>query len=86
MPTTPTPAPEVRMATTLSPVAVVRELDAMLDGIAAAEQVSRDFAAQFPTPSVLRGIALAESGRITWVQMAKLAEQALAAGIAAVAK
>jgi hypothetical protein len=44
----------------------------------ASETVCREFAAQFPTANVLRGIALCESGRITWAQLEGLCTSALA--------
>jgi hypothetical protein len=47
----------------------------------AAERDVRDFARQFPTPAVLRGLALCESGRITWEQMADLAARTLASAL-----
>ena len=42
-----------------------------------------DFAEQFPTPNVKRLVALCESGRISWDQAAKIAQDALAKGLAA---
>ena len=44
-----------------------------------------DFAEQFPTPQVKRLVALCESGRISWEQAAKIAQDALAAGLKATA-
>jgi hypothetical protein len=37
----------------------------------------REFAAQFPTPNVLRAIALCESGRLTWAQVHPICVEAL---------
>lgn len=45
--------------------------------ITEAEAQVREFAAQFPTPNVLRGIALCESGRISWFQLYEIAKGAL---------
>jgi hypothetical protein len=44
----------------------------------------RDFAASFPTPNVLRGVALAEAGTITWAQLHEVCRGALAQGLATV--
>ena len=49
----------------------------------AAETVVREFAAQFPTPNVLRAVALCESGRITWEQVEGIAREALTKALAA---
>lgn len=48
------------------------------------EQECREVAAQFPTPNVLKGLALAEAGRITFAQLYKLYQEALSAGLEAV--
>jgi hypothetical protein len=50
-----------------------------------AEADVRDFAQQFPTPNVQRALALCESGRLSWEDVAGLAREALAKGLAAVA-
>ena len=42
----------------------------------------REFAAQFPTPNVLRAVALCESGRITWAQVHSLCGEALTKALA----
>jgi hypothetical protein len=42
----------------------------------------REFAAQFPTPNVLRGVALCEEGRITWAQLHDLCKVSLAKALA----
>jgi len=52
---------------------------------AEAEALSRQFAASWPTPNVLRGVALAESGRITWVQLAAVLAKSYGAAQAEVA-
>lgn len=44
-----------------------------------------DFAAQFPTPQVKRLVSLCESGRISWDDAARIAQDALAKGLKAVA-
>lgn len=49
-----------------------------------AEYQCREFAAQYPTPNVLRALAYAESGRLTWDQIAQLFRDSLAVGVAAV--
>lgn len=36
------------------------------------EVQAREFAAQFPTPNVLKAIAYAESGTLSWVKVYKL--------------
>ena len=48
------------------------------------ETICREYAGKFPTPNVLRGVALAESGRITWTALAGLFARSLEAGLAAV--
>ena len=48
-----------------------------------AEAVCRDFAAQYPTPNVQRGVRLAEEGAITWEALARVAEKALRDALAA---
>ena len=42
------------------------------------------FAERYPTPNVLRGVALAEAGRITWEQLQAVCAGALQAGLDAV--
>lgn len=42
----------------------------------------REFAAQFPTPNVLRAIAYCESGRLTWEQVHPICVEALAKALA----
>ena len=42
----------------------------------------REFATQFPTPNVLRAVALCESGRITWGQVHDLCGVALRKALA----
>jgi hypothetical protein len=37
-----------------------------------AETLARAFAVTYPTPNVLRAIALCESGRLAWVDVAAL--------------
>lgn len=58
----------------------------MTDPFAAAEQQVRDealadlcreFATQFPTPNVQRGVRLAEAGLIEWQRLAALFERSL---------
>ena len=44
-----------------------------------------DFAAQFPTPQVKRLVSLCESGRISWDDAARIAQDALAKGLKAIA-
>lgn len=46
--------------------------------ITEAEAQVREFAAEFPTENVLRGIALCESGRISWFQLYEIAKGAIA--------
>jgi hypothetical protein len=41
------------------------------------EREAREFAAEFPTPNVLRAVALAESGRLTWEQIHGLFRKSL---------
>lgn len=45
----------------------------------------REFAREFPTPNVLRAVALCESGRLDWAQVAELFRTSLAKGLEAVA-
>lgn len=45
--------------------------------ITEAEAQVREFAANFPTANVLRGVELAESGRITWFQLYDIAKGAM---------
>jgi hypothetical protein len=47
-----------------------------------AEADVRAFAQQFPTPNTLRALALCESGRITWEQVAALFARSLGAALA----
>lgn len=56
----------------------------MLNTTASAEQFCRDFAAEFPTPNVLRAIELVEAGRLTWEQIAGLFGRSLESGLLAV--
>lgn len=44
----------------------------------------RDFARQFPTPNVLRAVALCEQGTLAWGQVHALFHRSLAAGLTAV--
>lgn len=39
---------------------------------AEAEQLARDFARSYPTPAVLRAVALCETGELDWVAVAAL--------------
>jgi hypothetical protein len=39
---------------------------------AEAEQLAREFARAYPTPNVRRAVALCESGRLAWVDVAAL--------------
>lgn len=48
------------------------------------EQFVRAFAAEYPTPNVLRALAYCESGRLEWAQVSALFGRSLAAGVAAV--
>ena len=50
------------------------------------EQDCRAFAALYPTPNVLAGIAYAEAGRITWGQLHGLCTKSLGDAIAAVGR
>lgn len=51
---------------------------------ATAEELAvRDFAAAYPTPNVLRALALCESGDLTWGEVVPLFTKALVAGITA---
>lgn len=45
--------------------------------ITEAEAQVREFAAEFPTPNVLKGVALCESGRISWFQLYDIARSAM---------
>lgn len=45
----------------------------------------REFAREFPTPNVLRAVALCESGRLEWAEVHELFRRSLGAGLAAVA-
>jgi hypothetical protein len=49
------------------------------------EQDCRAFAAEFPTPNVLRAVALCAQGTLTWEQVSDLFTKSLAKGLAAVA-
>jgi hypothetical protein len=49
------------------------------------ESLVREFAAEFPTPNVLRAIALCEAGTISWEQAAEIFRVSLATGLEAVA-
>ena len=51
-----------------------------------AETEVREFAREFPTPNVLRAVALCESGRLTWTQVHELFRASLAHGLATVAR
>lgn len=42
----------------------------------------RAFAQIYPTPNVLRAVALAEAGTLTWAQVLRLFQEALEAGLA----
>jgi hypothetical protein len=46
-----------------------------------AEQDVRTFAAQFPTPQVQRALALCESGRLTWDDVADLFRRSLGSAL-----
>lgn len=46
--------------------------------IAEAEAACREFAAQFDVPNVRRAIALAETGRISWFDLYRIAREAIA--------
>lgn len=48
------------------------------------ESQVREFAAEFNTPNVRRALALCESGRLTWEQVAKLFAASLREGFEAV--
>lgn len=50
---------------------------------AEAEKLARDFAAAWPTPNTLRAIALCESGRLAWVDVAALFAKSFAKAEAA---
>lgn len=52
---------------------------------AQAEEQVREFAAEFPTPNVLRGVALAKDGLITWHDMYQLCCSAMREALAEVA-
>lgn len=45
----------------------------------------RAFAAEFPTPNVLRALALAEAGTLPWEKVAGVFKASLAKGLAEVA-
>jgi hypothetical protein len=49
-----------------------------------AENECREFAAEFPTANVLRGIALAEAGTISWIALSAVFARGLRAGLDAV--
>jgi len=49
------------------------------------ESEVREFAREFPTPNVLRAVALAESGTLTWAQVHGVFRASLARGLAEVA-
>lgn len=50
-----------------------------------AETEAREFAAQFPTANVLRGIELAEAGRVGWGPLRDLFARSLGDAVQAVA-
>lgn len=50
-----------------------------------AEAECREFAREFPTPNVQRAIALCESGRLSWADVAELFRRSLAKGLTEVA-
>jgi hypothetical protein len=45
----------------------------------------RAFAREFPTPNVLRAVALCEAGTLTWTQVHEIFRGSLAHGLASVA-
>jgi hypothetical protein len=45
----------------------------------------REFAREFPTPSVQRAVALCEAGTLTWAQVHEIFRGSLAKGLSAVA-
>lgn len=70
------------MTSTTTPA---EQLLAVFDGEADAEKVCREFAAQWPTPSVAAAMVHGESGRLPWSKIAGLFERVLRATIAEVA-
>lgn len=74
-PTTTLTATEATMTTT--PTDLLVALDTV-------EAEVREFARQFPTPNVLRGVALAESGRITWADLHRVCGGSLRDALAVV--
>lgn len=73
-----------RMTTTNSPQAA----DAAERKVAmtsTTESQVREFAREFDTPSVRQLITLCEAGRVSWDDAERIAKQALAEGMAAVA-
>lgn len=64
-------------------VSKLDQLESALNAADEAEALVRQFAVQFPTPNVLKGLAYCESGRIAWADMARLAEEALTAAVQA---
>lgn len=53
--------------------------------VAEAESLAREFARVYPTPNVLRGVALCEEGRIGWQEFAALCARSYGAAKAEVA-
>jgi hypothetical protein len=49
------------------------------------ERECREFAREFPTPNVLRAIALCEAGTLRWEQVHPILRDALATGLATAA-
>ena len=49
------------------------------------ESEVREFAREFPTPNVLRAVALCEAGTLPWEKVAELFRASLAKGLAEVA-
>jgi hypothetical protein len=45
------------------------------------ESQVREFAREFPTPNVLRAVALCEAGTLTWSQVLGVFKQSLAKGL-----
>jgi len=60
------------------------EITTDIAALAGYERDVRAFAKAFPTPNVLRMLALCESGRISWVDAYALARKALDDGLAQV--
>lgn len=48
-----------------------------------AEAICHEFFKQYPTPNVVRGMALARGGTITWPELAGVFERGLSAGLKA---